>query len=92
MLQLHEDHVGLGDSDVLARMFLRRKPCHHPRGHVDFPMLLARFEASAERTQRVHHTVGVVMGIGSVTGPVPILENPHLLVLEDDPIQMGGES
>jgi hypothetical protein len=89
LLQFHENDVGWRVPDVLAVMLLRRQPTDGARLQLDFSLKIARHQPSAERAQRVHHDVRVLMRRGAVSAVVLVFENSDPLVLEDDPVMVG---
>src|SRR5689334_18387645 len=86
LLQLHEDHVGLGVAGVLAGMALRGQPADEARSELDLGYLVAIDEPATKPAQRDHHAVGVRVWRRAVPGSVAVLEDADALVLHHDAI------
>jgi hypothetical protein len=83
LLQLDEDRVGLGGTDVLTSVFLRTDPTDGTGvdGNLDQPVAVG--DPPVKRRQRHHYGVRAPMQVRAVARLVAVLEHSDAVVLED---------
>lgn len=87
-LELNEDDMRVGVTNILAGMLLRRKPARRSCPNLDFELTIACTETTTERAQRIHDAVGMTMRSGPITRTVEIVQDTHPVVLCHDVIEV----
>ena len=75
--------------DTVQETFLRAQPAGLTGAQLDLHAPIAGGDTPPECAERHHHAVRVPVHIRTVTGFVPILQDPHPLIFEDHCVERG---
>lgn len=86
--ELHEDRMRLPGTDVFTCMFLCSNPTGVTGRQLDLDVTATGGDPPGEGGQRDHHAVRMPMRRSPVSWPVQVLQHPHPIILEQQPIQL----